>query len=1123
MCTKCYAPYISVNHADLGGCYVSVNDYGNRYNLRLRKINTVVGVVKSVDGEPLPGATVLIPENNQGTMTDMDGRFQLDVQSGQSLTFSYLGYTSVHHNVGKNKNLEVQLAPDQVQLDEVVVSGTGIRKNRSTEGVASQVIPNQLNAMPADRIVGKVAGVNVGRGRARKKNKQAAPRRNRNGNNVPVPAQAVPMEEIAVLDNERDREEIDMAMDIPEPMPDIAPEPVEAVPPPPPVLLEEKKELAPQNGPIVSNEEFADDFKDKNIEDEEFFDGDTIEELPALPEEEPEMNAFVFADQQPGLINIQEVRQQIGYPTVAKNAGIEGTVVMRVLVDKEGNYKRHRVISSPHPLLGKQVEKQIHNLRFTPALQGNTPMDFWVNIPFKFDLNEQVPWTQMPANQVVNRSGNGKRATAYYRAREFSAPNYKGQSVPATRNDFRSTIYWNGHVSVGRNGKAKVKFYTSDALTSFNVTAEGIGVDGSIGHSEHKFFSQLPFALSTKIPTSLVQFDTLMLPITLANNTTEPQYGQMSYAIPDGLIPLKKLPARIDLPTGKALTLFVPFLVNAAKGIGKLRIGFKSRGLSDGVEEEVKFAPKGFPSSVAFSSEEPTASFDADLTHAVHGSMNISLTAFPDVSGEILSGLEGMLREPYGCFEQTSSSTYPNLLILDYLESTEQDKPEIRKRAHSLIQKGYNRLITFESSGGGFEWFGGNPAHEGLTAYGLMEFVDMKKVYSGVDQNMIDRTAKWLLSRRDGNGGFMRNPRALHQFGLADQATMSLYITWALTEAGYSGLEKELDYAYEMSRKSRNPYQLGLAANALFNYGMNDKAMACLQVLELKRSEATGQFPYQTTGRSAPGSGGLALGIETSSLILLAMMKEDNPNRQQINELAKSIRNSRNAYGAFGSTNSTVLALRALIQHAAFAKQTETSGVIEVLADGHPILEQSYEAGRTEPIIIRGLEQGLDAGPHRFEVRFNGVRQPLPYVLAINWYSNLPHSQETCSVDLETNLRQAAIKQGETVRLTAQLRNKTTGGLPMTMAILGIPAGLSPQPWQLKEMKEKGILDFYEVLDNELVCYFRQMTPSEEKVLNFDLKADLPGVYAAPASRAYLYYTDEFKTWTQPLEIAVSD
>jgi uncharacterized protein YfaS (alpha-2-macroglobulin family) len=89
------------------------------------------------------------------------------------------------------------------------------------------------------------------------------------------------------------------------------------------------------------------------------------------------------------------------------------------------------------------------------------------------------------------------------------------------------------------------------------------------------------------------------------------------------------------------------------------------------------------------------------------------------------------------------------------------------------------------------------------------------------------------------------------------------------------------------------------------------------------------------------------------------------------------------------------------------------------------------------------------------------------------------------------------------------------------MAIIGIPAGLSPQPWQLKEMQEKGVFDYYEIKGNNVVCYYRQMAPSEVKNINFDLKADIAGTYDAPASSAYLYYTNEFKCWTSTGSVTI--
>ena len=89
------------------------------------------------------------------------------------------------------------------------------------------------------------------------------------------------------------------------------------------------------------------------------------------------------------------------------------------------------------------------------------------------------------------------------------------------------------------------------------------------------------------------------------------------------------------------------------------------------------------------------------------------------------------------------------------------------------------------------------------------------------------------------------------------------------------------------------------------------------------------------------------------------------------------------------------------------------------------------------------------------------------------------------------------------------------------MAIIGIPGGCTAQPWQLKEMQEKKLIDYYEISGNQLNIYYRQMAPNEIKQLNFDLKAEVPGKFLSPASSAYLYYTNEFKEWqsSQMLEI----
>lgn len=701
----------------------------------------------------------------------------------------------------------------------------------------------------------------------------------------------------------------------------------------------------------------------------------------------------------------------------------------------------------------------------------------------------------------------------YYRAKEFATPIYPKNQKVAVRDDFRSTIYWNGHIAVDRRGKAKVEFYTSDAITSFKVTAEGIGQTGLVGRAEHKFYSQLPFSLTTKLPAEVVTEDVIKIPLTLVNNTESVINGALTVQYPNGLKPVRQLPTTVNLPAQKATTQYLAFEVMKPSKADQLKIVFKGNGFDDAIEQDLTIIPKGFPVIQSFSGSVKDKTYNVKIDNLVKGSITAKVTAYPSPVGELISGLESMLREPHGCFEQTSSSTYPNILVLNYLIQTEQSNPKIAARAKQLIAKGYKRLTSFESKGGGFEWFGGNPAHEGLTAYGLMEFMDMQAVYDGVDQEMVARTAEWLMDRKDGKGGYQRNARALHRFGVADNNTMSLYITWALTEAKYTGLEKEVEFAYQTAKTSKNPYQLGLAANILYNQNDTRRAKILLEQLMSIQLEG-GAWEHQSRDRSAPGSGGKALRIETAALALSALLKQNNPHFGSVQKCAEFLRNSRGGYGGFGNTNSTVLALRALVQYAIFSKRTDEAGTIAVYVNGEQVKTKTYDKDTQDEIILDGLGQYLTEKQQAVRVQYLGLKNPLPYTLSVDYHTVTPNSNEECVIALETKLANTNVKVGETVRLTTTLRNTSNKGQPMPLAIVGLPAGLSAQPWQLKELVEKKQVDFYEVIGNNIVFYYRGMAANQSHQLHLDLKADIAGTYTAPASSAYLYYMNEYKNWT---------
>jgi TonB family protein len=120
-----------------------------------------------------------------------------------------------------------------------------------------------------------------------------------------------------------------------------------------------------------------------------------IEEGPPVLEErsadEPAENAFVQLDEVPQQLNLTEIQRAIVYPTAAQQAGITGKVLVRVLLDTNGVYIRHKVLRSPHAWLTESVEKQIRNLRFSPAVAGSRKIKTWVTVPFDFKLSRPTP------------------------------------------------------------------------------------------------------------------------------------------------------------------------------------------------------------------------------------------------------------------------------------------------------------------------------------------------------------------------------------------------------------------------------------------------------------------------------------------------------------------------------------------------------------------------------------------------------------------------------------------------------------------------------------------------------------------------------------------------------------
>jgi hypothetical protein len=229
----------------------------------------------------------------------------------------------------------------------------------------------------------------------------------------------------------------------------------------------------------------------------------------------------------------------------------------------------------------------------------------------------------------------------------------------------------------------------------------------------------------------------------------------------------------------------------------------------------------------------------------------------------------------------------------------------------------------------------------------------------------------------------------------------------------------------------------------------------------------------------------------------------------------------RSGYGAFASTQSTVLALKAMSAYAAASRATPSGGRITVLINGDVAGQLDFEKGHRDPLAFTDLGGKLKAGKNVIELRMDAQTE-LPYSLAVEYRSRQPASSPEAKAAVTTALARDQVPVGEGVKLRVSVRNVTKEGIPMTLARVGLPGGLTFQTWQLKELRDKKLIDFYETREREVILYVRSMAPGKVIDIPLELKAEVPGTFTAPASRAYLYYTDEHKYWVAPATITIT-
>lgn len=686
------------------------------------------------------------------------------------------------------------------------------------------------------------------------------------------------------------------------------------------------------------------------------------------------------------------------------------------------------------------------------------------------------------------------KLVSYAGAREFVYPEYKTTNT-SYRFDYREALYWNPVVETDKNGKAKVEFYNSDANSTFRIMTEGIAASGLVGRDETTYAAQSLISVDTKIPQYLTRTDQMTIPVVIKNNSPETRKMTMDVIVPnhvklissDSLITLKPLESGrlfVRIQTDEVVNSNIQFTIKSGDFRETMILPFK-------VEE------KGFLHQFSMINNK-TEDLKINIPEYINGSLYSSYYVFESTALKMFEDIEQLKKEPHGCFEQLSSTVYPNIFILDYLKSNKKIDMATENLVVKKLKKGFQKLLSYKNKDGGFGYFSSAESDVALSAFALLEFTELKK-YVNPDAKLIQGLSSFILSKKNTNGLFEVRKKDFSDYSWS----RNMYVIYALSKLGFKNeIEDSFQVMLKRALATEDSYQLALLANTAAHLGKQKEYDDLIQMLDQQYETKNIKSKVTFTG-----SWGMSADAETLSLYIMALQKDEKLNQLKIAEAADQLI-GLNGYFGFGSTQATTLAIQALSEF--FSKNEKLYG------SEKPVI--TINKAQTLPMI--SAASAFKAGVNTINVHYPN-KSGLPYKLEYQYYTLQAPESKDIPLTMETKLKSGTSKTGETNRMTITIINKINGELPMTIAKIGIPAGLTLQNALLKDMVDKKQVSYYEIFDNYLVLYWEHFNAEETKTINLDLKVEFAGTYTGKSSNVYLYYMPEAKYWNQGITTSI--
>lgn len=710
-----------------------------------------------------------------------------------------------------------------------------------------------------------------------------------------------------------------------------------------------------------------------------------------------------------------------------------------------------------------------------------------------------------------------------------------GNASIKVRKWFPETLFVEPFLVTGADGKASFEVPLADSITSWRMSAMASTKTGKLGGKDEPLLVFQEFFVDVDFPLYLTRGDKVSFPVVIYNYLEESQNIEIEVEPAAWFTILGDGVQNIELGAGEVKSILIPVEVTGVGNKALTVFGKGKKGVADAVMRSVEVRPGGKEFSQtegarfkpADGEDKQIVTREAEFPEsAIEGSQKLFLRVQPGFASQLISGMDSMLQLPNGCFEQTTSSAWPNVLVLKYLRDSGQLTPETEMKALDYINIGYQRILTFECASGGFNWWeGDDPGNAILGAIAVTMLRDTSEVYSAVDTKVIDRTAEWLGSVQLSNGSWTEESH-LHagneNLGAAS-VRATCYIAWSLAAGGFadsSTVAAAINYIKQELPKDEDLYSRALCANALAAGGgtgpLLSSVLAQLDQAAIDDEKGT---HWSSEGSTLVNSWGNAADVELTALVALAFMNSGSY-LNNVDGAVAWLAASRDPQGNWGyNTQATVLALKAMIG-AGSSSNTATDADVTVRLNGEKLGERHFDNFNAQVLWQVDAPDGL-TGKNIVELEYAGTGNlswQLVYYWNQPWTAEQP-GQKPLTIDIKYDKTTLATDDTVEARVTITAHDETITGT--VLVDLGLPPAFSLHTEDLIVAKEQGLVSEFETTSKQILLYIDNLKVGQPRNIVYHLTALYPVTVEGGASKAYLYYNKDVYDEEPPSEFNV--